>query len=279
MEGISVLMSVYYKESPLNLSQAIESVLNQTLSPSEIVLVKDGPVTVELNDVIATYSVSAPIFFKVIELSENQGLGYALNIGLQNCSYDIVARMDSDDICKPHRFKEQYNFLLENDEIAVLGSNIEEFNLEPGDLKRFKTLPETHEELVRHIRFRSPFNHPSIMFRKQAVIDAGNYSNEILLFEDYTLFLRLMLKGYRFHNLQKSLLFFRVGNGIDTIKRRSGMHYAIKEIKFVLYAVRIGAFTKVGAIVYILAKIPIRLLPSRLVLLLYNKVLRESTTE
>lgn len=271
----SVLASVYYKEKPSNLSVALDSVFYQTLLPDEFVLIKDGPLTNELDDIISNYIERYPTILKVVSLDVNKGLGNALRIGVECCSYAIIARMDTDDSARPDRFAKQIRFLKDNPNIDVVGSNIEEFNVVPGDLKRYKINPETHEELISQITLKSPFNHPSIMMRKSAVLKAGNYDGDLLLFEDYSLFLRMWLAGSKFHNMQEVLLDFRVGTGIETIKRRSGNHYIEKETAFLQYAENIGAFSKMQVLKYKLLKFPIRVLPPRVVLFIYNTFLRK----
>lgn len=271
----SVLMSVYKKETAKNFSSAIDSLLQQSHAPSEIVLVKDGPLTPELDDVIYSFKKSLRDMLKVIVIEQNLGLGNSLCVGLKHCTYDIVARMDTDDICVHDRFAKQINFLIQNPEYDIVGTNIEEFNHNPGDLKRFKVNPEFHSDLIRQIKLKSPFNHPTIMFKKATVFAAGNYNGDLPLFEDYALFLRLWLSGAKFYNIQEPLLNFRVGTGIATIKRRSGMHYLKKEWAFLKYAKAIKAFNNNDIIKYILLKFPVRLLPSHLVLYIYNTFLRK----
>lgn len=273
--SFSVLMSIYCKEDCDNLDSALKSIVEQTLLPSEIILIKDGPLYKELDNVINTFQESYSNLFKVISLEENLGLGGALRIGLENCSNNIIARMDTDDICRNNRFEKQFNFLANHLEYDIVGTNIEEFNTVPGDLKRFKINPELHSDLVRQIKLKSPFNHPSIMFRKKSILEAGNYNGDLPLFEDYALFLRLWLNGAKFYNIQEPLLNFRVGTGIATIKRRSGLHYLKKEWNFVKYAKKIGAFNYFDVIRYIVLKFPIRLLPPYFVLFIYNTFLRK----
>jgi glycosyltransferase involved in cell wall biosynthesis len=274
-EEISVLISVYYRELPENLHRALDSVVNQTLSPLEVVLMKDGPLTPELDDIIDSFDKKYPNLFRIISLEVNQGLGEALRLGALNCNGDFIARMDSDDISRPDRFRKQMNYLTKYQEIDVIGCNIEEFNNEPGDLKRFKKNPESHQELIKRISMRSPFNHPSIIVRKDALLKAGNYNNDFLLFEDYSLFLRLWKTGARFYNIQEVLLDFRVGDGLETIRRRSGVHYVKKEIRFLKHAREIHAFSKFQTFKYAFLRLPIRLLPPTVVLRIYNLFLRD----
>ncbi|MGF7024159.1 glycosyltransferase [Sphingobacterium sp. HSC-15S19] len=275
MRGISVLISVYIKDSPIFLKQSLESICQQNLMPNQIVLVQDGPLNPEISLILAEFETRYPNLFDFVVLKENRGLGNALRIGAEFCKYDFIARMDADDICRRERFEKQFNFLATNPNIDVLGSNIEEFNKVPGDLNRFRNCPETHDQLVKEISFRSPFNHPSIMIRKKALFDAGGYDGRFLLFEDYALFLRLWKSGAKFHNIQDVLLDFRVGDGLAMIKKRSGIHYFKKENKFLNYGYNLGAFNKKQFVRNKVVRLTARLLPPKLVLFMYNLLLRK----
>lgn len=275
MQQFSVLMSVYDKESPGNLAAALSSIIHQTMPPAEIVFMVDGPISEALDRVVDEYVRQYPSLFKIIRLPVNMGLGAALSIGLLNCSHELIARMDSDDISLPERFQKQIAFLRRNASIAVVGSNIEEFNLVPGDLKIFKILPENGAALIKYAKYRNPLNHPTIMFRKQAVLAAGNYSGEIRLFEDYMLYIRLLLLGYELYNIQESLVHFRIGNRQENIKRRSGLHYLRKELRFVAYAKQKGYLNAWQFLRIIISKPVVRLLPLPIVLWLYKNLLRK----
>ncbi|WP_113637119.1 glycosyltransferase [Nubsella zeaxanthinifaciens] len=275
MVKFSVLMSVYVRESVANFVAAMDSLLQQTVKPHEIVLVKDGPLYLDLDVKIGEYQERFSGLIKVISLKDNLGLGAALAIGLENCTCPIVARMDTDDVCRKNRFERQLEFINIGN-YDVVGSNIEEFNSFPGDLGRFKINRENHEDNIKIIKLKSPFNHPSIMFKKSIVMRAGGYNGDLPLFEDYSLFLRLWKSGAIFYNIQEVLLDFRVGSGITTIKRRSGLHYLKKEWNFVKYAKNIGAFGSFDVIKYVVLKFPIRILPPKVVLFIYNAFLRTS---
>jgi glycosyltransferase involved in cell wall biosynthesis len=272
--SFSVLISVYHKENPLFFKIALDSVLNQTVLPDEIVLVKDGPLTTELDVVINQFSTIFPNLFKIISLPENKGLGNALAIGMLKCSNEIVARMDTDDICVKYRFEKQLKVLKTSD-YDLVASNIEEFNISPGDLKRYRKMPVNGVKLLKFSKFRNPVNHPTVMFKKSKVLEAGNYKSDILLFEDYSLFIRMLANGAKFYNIQENLLFFRIGSGLDVIRRRSGLHYIKNEWKFSLFAFNIGHISLFEWMFYVVAKLPIRLLPSNFILFLYNKLLRK----
>lgn len=274
MSNFTVLMSVYYKDNPIYFRQSLTSVMNQTVRPNEIVLIKDGPLTSELDYVINEFQNLYSSIFKIVTLDKNKGLGKALSIGILKCTNELIARMDSDDICLFNRFEIQLNFLNKNLNVDLVGSNVEEFNNIPGDLKRFRIMPESGDKLKKYSKFRNPLNHPSVMFRKSKVIQAGNYDDDILYFEDYSLFIRMLKNGSKFYNIQSSLLNFRVGTGIDTIKRRSGLNYLNEEWKFSLLSLKIGHINFIEWLFYIITKLPFRLLPSRVVLFVYNKFLR-----
>lgn len=275
IHSFSVLMSVYKNDQPQFLREALDSILiNQSVKPNQVVLVKDGPTCEGLNSVIDYYVLKFPDIFNVVVLTKNKGLGEALNKGLKHCKFKLVARMDSDDISHPLRFEEQVKFLIQNEDIDVVGSSVEEFNKEPGDLKRFRTPPTDGDSLRRYSKFRSPLNHPTIMFRKESVLSAGGYNGDIRLFEDFSLFIRMIQNGSKFYNLQTPLLHFRIGNGLDSIKRRRGSNYVKSEIKYLRLAHEIGHLNKMDVLLYAFLKFPIRFLPSKSVMYFYRFVLR-----
>ncbi|CEN34791.1 glycosyltransferase [Capnocytophaga cynodegmi] len=272
--NFSVLISLYIKEKPESLAECLESLKNQTLQASEVVIVFDGKITSELEDVVSQYSKELPI--KVIRLAENVGLGKALQKGVLACNYEIIARMDTDDIATPDRFEKQINFLKTNPQVSVLGSNISEFNLQPNDLKRKRVLPEKHSEIYEFAKFRCPINHPTVVFKKEDVLQSGNYSGKLLLWEDYTLWVTMLSKDYIFHNLQENLLHFRVKDGRETIKRRSGLKYALNELKFAKYMRKIGFLSSLEYLKFITLRPLGRLLPTGILLYIYNKFYRRN---
>lgn len=228
MQKFSVLMSVYYKENPKWLSDSLNSIFNQTVLPSEVVIVKDGPLTRGLDSVIEDFRSQYSVI-KVITFTENRGLGKALCEGLLHCSYDFVARMDSDDICMPERFEKQLKVFEKYPDIDVCSSWIKEFSESVGKIIGIRRLPECHDELYRYGKSRNPVNHPACMFRKNSVIESGNYQDYPLI-EDYFLWARMMVKGFKFYCIQESLLYFR--RTPEMIKRRGGFSYAMTETKF-----------------------------------------------
>ena len=219
----SVLMSVYFKENPEYFDLALQSNLsNQSLKPDEFVLVCDGQLNDGLERVIEKWAGLYPEVFKVYRLSENRGLGEALNYGLEKCTYEIVARSDSDDVCAAERFEKQIEFLKNNEDIAVLGTAIDEFESNPDKRMFLKLMPTAHAELYEFAKFRSPLNHMSVMFRKSVVKSVGSYVHMKYL-EDYYLWLRILIAGYKIANLGDVLVHARVGNGM--VYRRSSRDY------------------------------------------------------
>ena len=217
----SVLMSVYKNETPEHFIQAMDSVLNQTLLPDEIILVRDGLVSEKLQKIINDYVKKIEIF-TYIPLKSNGGLGNALNIGLKKAKYDVIARMDTDDICVPNRFELQVKYMETHKDISVCGGQIYEFIDNPKCPTGKREVPTSHKEICEYLKRRNPFNHMTIMFRKDAVINAGSYI-ELYLVEDYYLWCRMYLKGVKFGNLKQSLVYARTGE--DMYRRRGGYKY------------------------------------------------------
>lgn len=210
----SVLMSVYCKENPDFFDTALKSNLcDQTLKPDEFVLICDGPLTEELDLVIEKYINLYPDTFKVYRLDENVGLGNALNFGLSKCSYELVARADSDDICIPERFEKQIEFLKNNSDVDILGSFIDEFDTDFNNPTNKKQMPVSHDELVQMAKSRNPINHMTVVFKKSVVLDAGSYQ-DMPYSEDYYLWVRAIVGGAKLANICEYLVHARVGNGM-----------------------------------------------------------------
>ena len=218
----SVLMSVYYKENPSWFKTALDSVINQTLQPNEIVLIEDGKLTDELYKVIEKYKNQYSNLFKIIPLEKNSGLGEALRIGVLNCSNELIARMDTDDIAKNDRFKKQIQFFQEHPNVDLVGSWISEFEDEPDKIISYRQLPIEHQEIYKFGQFRCPVNHMTVMYRKDAVLKAGNYQT-FKNIEDYYLWGRMLKQGAVFANIPECLVNVRAGNSM--LKRRANLTY------------------------------------------------------
>lgn len=234
MEKYSVLMSLYIKEDPAFLRQAIDSMLAQTVRPDEIVIVEDGPLTEELYAVVNEYVQAEPELFHIVKSEKNMGLGLALNLGLKECRNELVARMDTDDIAKPDRCEKQLAYFANHASTTICGGQIEEFIQSPTEIVGKRIVPETDAEIKLFMKKRCPFNHMTVMFKKSDVLQAGNYQDWFWN-EDYYLWIRLAIKGYGFANLPDTLVNTRVG--ADMYQRRGGDKYFRSEVgiqKFML---------------------------------------------
>jgi glycosyltransferase involved in cell wall biosynthesis len=266
----SVLISLYNNEVEENLEAALESLVNQILQPNEIVLVLDGPIRSSLLKIVKKYQLKFKSF-QLLKLDQNVGLGKALNYGLGFCRYEYVARMDTDDICYPERFKMQIAKLNTNKNISVLGAAMQEFNAVPNDLGRFKILPSQYDKLKKFAIYRNPLNHPTVIFRKQDILFVGSYL-DMPLFEDYYLWVRVLSSNFVIENLQESLLHFRIGN--DMVKRRHGFQYVKKEIRFLEAIKELRFISSKQMYTLIIMKTPLRLMPIKIFKLVYKLFLR-----
>lgn len=258
MIQFSVLISIYYKESPEYFREALDSIFAQTLLPSEIVLVKDGPLTPELDAIINEYVARYPIFKIVVNVT-NLGLGLALAKGLLACSYEYVARMDTDDLIPPTRFEKEIKKLDEGYDVVSCWTQIFEDHV--SNVICVRKRPEYHNDIVRLAKRRSPINHPGAVFRKSAVLKAGNYQH-CLLFEDYHLWVRMILNGAQFYNIPEPLYFFRHSSNV--IKRRGGVKYMITELKAMIYFYKIGFYSFTDLVINVLTRSCVRMLPANL---------------
>ena len=215
--NFSVLLSIYKNEKPDFVTDSFKSILNQSLIPNEVILVEDGPLTNELYEVIDSFKKEYPTIFKIVTLKKNVGLGLALNRGLEECSNELVARMDTDDIAKHTRFEKQVNAFIKKPKLSIVGSNVDEFTEDTNEVISQRVVPETHEDLVHFAKRRNPFNHPSVMYKKSDVLSVGGYQ-DYRRSQDYDLFVRMLNNGYQGYNIQESLLYFRADH--DNLGRR-----------------------------------------------------------
>ncbi|MBY3623486.1 glycosyltransferase [Acinetobacter sp. CUI P1] len=211
-------MAVYKNDKAEYIKQAIDSLLDQTVKPNEIVIVIDGPIPDEIENELYNYNSS----LKLIRLSENVGLGLALREGLKQCSYELVARMDSDDISMLNRFEMQIKCFKANQDISLVGTNISEFIGDTSNVVSYRKVPSSDKEIRKYMKTRSPFNHMSVMFKKSEVERAGSYKHWHLN-EDYYLWVRMNLANCKFMNLNETLVNVRVDE--ETFLRRGGWGY------------------------------------------------------
>lgn len=269
--AVSVLMSIYVKEKPEYFIQAMESTLNQTVQAQEIVLVEDGPLTDELNELVQQYQTKLGDQLTVIPLKENQGLGTALAIGVEKARNELIARMDTDDIMAENRLEVQYQEFLAHPDLTIIGSNIIEFEGTTDNVLAKKRMPKTNEEICAFSKKRNPFNHMTVMFKKAAVLSVGNYQ-PMQGFEDYYLWVRLLKANFVSLNIQQDLVYARTG--VEMYARRGGISYLIPGLKgrWAIYKAGLGHVSDL--IIVSSIHIVISLMPNKLRGSFYQKQLR-----
>ncbi|EOD9422229.1 glycosyltransferase [Vibrio campbellii] len=259
-----VLMSVYIKDNDQYFIEALESLSLQTLKAQEVVIIGDGPLRKSQLNIIESYKETLNINF--IQLEKNLGLANALKVGVEVANFDWIARMDSDDICYPNRFELQTKCIKSNPNIDILGGNITEFQT-LGETLSERVVKEHHESIVDSSKFLSPMNHVTVMFKKEAVIKAGNYSQKYTMMEDYPLWMAMIGSGATFYNLQQPLVDVRV-EGLSS--RRKGMKYAKTEAKMFIDFYRRGYIKLHHLIINLAVRFPIRTIASPMIKYAYS---------
>ncbi len=218
-EEFSLLLPVWAGDRPDFLTAAFRSsVQDQTRRPDEVVIVRDGPVPPALAQALADLVAGSPVPVRLLELPRNGGLGPALDAGLAACSHDVVARMDADDLSLPHRFAVQLPMIESG--LDLVGAGLVEFGDHPDDLVGTRTPPTDPADIAARARFADPFNHPTVVYRRDLVRAVGGYS-DFALMEDYLLWAKLLVAGARVANTAEPLVKYRVGAG--AYARRGGL--------------------------------------------------------
>ncbi len=226
LHKFSVSMCVYGKDNPVYFKQAVESIINQTVEPSEVVIVVDGPVPEELGLIIENYEKNPK--FKIIRLEKNQGHGVARRTGLDNCSNEFVALMDADDLSVQNRFELQLQEFEKNSNLDIVGGNITEFVDNPENIVGKRIVPELDVQIKAYLKRRCPMNQVTVMFKKASILKVGGYI-DWYCDEDYYLWNRMFLANMTFGNVPKILVNVRVGK--DMYKRRGSWKYFKSETK------------------------------------------------
>lgn len=267
----SVLMSIYHKEKSEYFNRAMSSIwTEQIVKPNEIVLVQDGKLTNELYKAIEDWQQKLGSILKLVKLEKNVGLGEALNTGLKECTYNLVARMDTDDIALKNRFKKQL-IIFDGLDIDICSSWIEEFVTDENEIDSIKKLPEKHISIVKYAKFRSPLNHPAVMFKKNVIEKVGGYKPFPFL-EDYYLWARLIVSDAKFYNIQESLVKMRTGNGL--VARRVGWEYFKNEVSLQKEFLSMGLINHFDFTINVTTRFILRNLPLKLGKLTYNLIRR-----
>lgn len=271
--GLSVLIPTYRNDDPDHLSDALSSVLNQSRSPDEIVLVEDGPLSQPLRETVDEYRSEYQDLFTVEQLETNQGLASALRAGVKACTHDLIARMDADDVSPPKRFEQQLGFLESHSDVDVVGGYIAEFSDSPTNAHAYREVPTSHETIAQLARWRSPLNHASVIFRRDAVLSAGNYRT-VDRMEDWDLWSRMLQDGARMANIPSVLLYARAGP--EMYSRRGGVEYGREEIRTQVEFFRRG-FTSPPRFLFNLAtRVPVRFVPNQVRGAVYRQLFRSN---
>lgn len=267
---VAVIMSVYRSDNYLDLNTAIKSILNQSYLEIELFIYQDGPVPKEIKDVLRCYDDHHRV--SIVRNSTNNGLAKALNSliskVLSTKKFSYVARMDSDDVSRESRIEKQVSFLERNENVDICGTSCKEFGA--SFALEEKHLPKSHEELYNFSIVRCPFIHPSVMFRISIFNDGLRYPTNTALTEDMALWYELLVKGYRFANLNEILLDYRLNE--NTINRRKGISKAFSEIRIrVFYMCKLKKLSFKN-IILIFSRLFFHLMPSGLIKLCYKYI-------
>lgn len=263
----SVLMSLYKKENPEYLKSSIDSMLNQSVKPDEIVMVEDGPLTPELYAVLDSY----PILHRVRNKT-NLGLGLALNAGLKECRNELVARMDTDDCSKPERCEKQLARFLEKPYLSIVGSHIDEFVDDISNVISQRIVPTTSDDIYNFAKKRSAFNHPTVMYSKTAVLENNGYS-DLKRNQDVDLFGRMQFEGYKAENIDEALLWFRSSD--ELAKRRKSWQNTWSYIATIRKFWKMGYSSFADYAMVGIAQTGMYLMPVKVQNFVYKKFLRK----
>lgn len=272
MDSYSVLMSVYHKADAAAFDTALQSIEEQTVPSDDIVVVCDGPLTPALDAVLEKYDTLYPHTLHIVRLETNVGIGAAANIGLQHCKHNLVAKMDADDIAVPTRCERQLARFEQCPELTVLGGYIAEFDTDPQCPSVLRTVPLTNEEIRAFAHRRQPFNNPSVMYRRDAVLHVGGY-HDMRRSEDFDLYVRLLHAGYYCENLDEVLVNMRVDN--DALSRRASVATLKGVVDSRWRSYRMGYASFLDVCICVCGELLILICPAGLQRAIYRRFLRK----
>lgn len=274
-QQFSLLLPVYGNDEASQFERAFTSATSgQTRMPTEVVLVQDGPIPEKLDKAVETVMGACPVPVVRVIIDERGGLARALTLGLEHCSYDVVARMDADDVALSERFERQLAKMSEG--YDLVGTGMYEFADDTSEVLGKRTPPVGSDEIARYARFHDPFNHPTVMYRKATVARAGNYE-DIGLMEDYWLFARMIQAGARVGNLPEPLVMYRVGAG--AYARRGGSKQFHAEWNLQRALRRIGFITRVQFARNLLVRGVYRFVPVGVRRVLYRRMIQRGFSD
>jgi glycosyltransferase involved in cell wall biosynthesis len=272
MEKFSVLMAVYKSDNPEYFKLSLNSILNQTVMPDEIILVKDGSVPSEIQTVIDTLDEQYPGIIHQVQLKKNLGLGLALNEGIKACNNELIARMDSDDISLPDRFEKQLAVFASTPEMDIVGCPVKEFVATPDNVVGKRDVPLDNAAIHRCAKRRDPFNHPTVMYRKSKVLEHGPYG-DYRKNQDTALWIDLLSNGCIAANVPEYLLLFRFDEG--TYKKRKSWINTKLLIKIRWHGFKIGFSSFFDFSMVAIMQLGVFILPTGFQKFVYTKLLRK----
>ena len=269
----SVLMSLYIKEKAEYFDECMQSMLRQTVLPTEIVIVFDGPISDELRNTVEKYKGQNPGWIKTVENEKNKGLGLALADGVPACAYELIARMDTDDIAREDRFEKQLQMFMQDPQLDICGSHIIEFEGTIDNEMSRRNVPITHQEIAEYQKQRSAFNHMTVMYKKSTVLRAGNYENCPLM-EDDMMWIRMLIAGAQCANVDDYLVYARTGYAM--IERRGGWAYYKKYKSGRKKILDTGYISKWDYYKTVGVQLIVALVPKKIRLFIFVKILRNT---
>ncbi len=274
---ISVLMSVYIQTEENELSECLKSIEAQTLAPSQLVVVVDGPVRPGVTKLLESQLSRTSYSVEIVNFTENRGLGAALSDGLNSCRHELVARVDTDDVNLPTRFEVQHEFFLNSPDISAVGGFLAEiYGGIRGEKFLVRTVPVDSDKIRSSCRYRNPINHPTVMFRRKDVLQVGGYQ-PMLWFEDYYLWARLIMNGYSLGNIDQVLVTARADNSY--FRRRGGFSYFKQELNLATEFRKIGFHTMLQSVRFIATRFIFRIVPVQARSWLYLFLLRNGDSK
>lgn len=272
MKEYSILMSVYHGEKAVNFEEAVHSMMTQTVLTNDFVIVCDGELTEELDQVIDKYVALYPGIFNIIRIPKSPNWAHVLNVGLKACKNELVARMDSDDISVPDRCEKQILFLESHPEVDCVSTSLGEFFESPKKIDNVRSLPEKHGDIAEFAKRRCPLNHATVIYKKTSVIKSGAYKY-FPAYEDYHLWIRMLKKGCILHNMPEVLYLMRAG--LNLYERRRGWKYCKEMLKFRLWMKKLGMINLMELVVYSMLNAIVLLMPNGCRAFVYQKFLRD----
>lgn len=264
----SVVMAIYKNDNPSFLDKSLKSLMSQSKMPSEIIIIKDGYITKELQNIIDNYACDN---IKQIQLKHNVGLGKALNEGIKAATNELIGRMDADDISMETRFEKQVREFEINPELDIVGCQVTEFKDEITHIVGARTVPINNEDIYKFARKRDPFNHPSVMYRKSKVLSCGGYA-DLRKNQDTDLWIRMLRSNAKCKNLEESLVYFRFDEN-TFVKRKSWINTkSLISIRYKAYKNKFSSLFEFLQIV--ITQFCIFILPISFQKIIYRKFLR-----